>query len=200
MSPRKFVLASASPRRRELIAALGIDCEIVPSRVDEAQVIEDLGPAAPFDIVMTLARAKAQAVASAAEGDSVVLGADTVVVIDDVILGKPRDPGDAVDMLMRLQGRTHQVYTGIALASSGPVAFQTRSAYRVTDVEFAPFTRETAAAYVATGEPLDKAGAYGIQALGALLITQIRGDYFNVVGLPLNLLGDLLRQIGWNLL
>jgi septum formation protein len=124
-----------------------------------------------------------------------------VVVLDSHILGKPDNTEHAIEMLLTLSGRTHQVYTGLSLVSAaGSAISNVRTSFSVTDVEFAPFDEARARAYVATGEPLDKAGAYGIQALGALLIPRIHGDYFNVVGLPLHLLGQMLEEIGWPLL
>jgi septum formation protein len=198
---RRFVLASGSPRRRELLATLGIVFDVVPSTVDERAILAGLGDAAPSEVVLRLSEAKAREVARRTDGDALVLGADTIVVIDGDILNKPDDPEEAVAMLMRLSGRTHQVYTGMALVTVGEGAITGyREAFSVTDVEFAPFDEARARAYVATGEPLDKAGAYGIQAFGTLLIPRINGDYFNVVGLPLYRLGQMLEELGVGLL
>ncbi len=143
--------------------------------------------------VERLARAKASAVASAFP-EAVVLGGDTVVTLDDEILGKPSGPEDAEAMLLRLAGRTHIVASGLALAlPSGDV----HSGVSTTEVTFRPFSPDRARAYVATGEPLDKAGAYGIQGLGAALVTEIKGDYSCVVGLPVALLMKLFEESGW---
>jgi septum formation protein len=201
VSQRRFILASASPRRKALLGSLGIDFEVRPSNIDESQFIDRLGRLAPGAMASALAQAKALDVAAQVSGDALVLGADTIVVLDENVLGKPDDPEHAVEMLMTLSGRTHQVYTALSLVpvAEGSAA-SPRTAFSVTDVEFAPFDEARARAYVTTGESLDKAGAYGIQAAGALLIPRIRGDYFNVVGLPLYLLGQMLEENGWRIL
>ncbi|HEY3331344.1 MAG TPA: Maf family protein [Capsulimonadaceae bacterium] len=201
MSIPKFILASGSPRRRELLGTIGIDFDVVVSVVDEAEVTEKLGDAPPSLIVTTLAEEKALEVAARTPGKALVLGADTVVVLDEHVLGKPENEDHAVAMLMRLSGREHQVYTGIALvAVEDGVITKHRSTFSVTGVEFAPFSEDRARAYVVTGEPMDKAGSYGIQALGTLLIPRIDGDYFNVVGLPVFRLGEMLKEFGVDLL
>lgn len=198
---RRFILASASPRRRELLGSVGIAFDIVPSVVDEPALIASLGDVPPATVVTTLAEEKAAEVADRTEGDALVLGADTVVVLDEHVLGKPDDEEHAVQMLMRLSGRTHQVYTGIAvIETENGIVRRKSSGFCCTDVEFAPFDETRARAYVATGEPMDKAGSYGIQALGTLLIPRIHGDYFNVVGLPLFRLGEMLAEYGVKLL
>jgi len=143
--------------------------------------------------VERLARDKATAVASVRPG-AVVLGGDTVVTLDGEILGKPSGPEEAEAVLLRLAGRTHSVASGLALALSSS---DVRSGVSTTEVTFRPFSPEFANAYVATGEPLDKAGAYGIQGLGAALVTEIRGDYYSVVGLPIALLLKLFEESGW---
>ena len=162
--------------------------------VHPAAVSEDLRPGESAGAhVERLARAKATDVASAWP-DGFVLGGDTVVTLDGEILGKPSGPEEAEVMLLGLAGRTHTVASGLALAHpSGDV----RSGVSTTEVTFRPFSPEFARAYVATGEPLDKAGAYGIQGLGAALVTEIRGDYFCVVGLPVALLMRLFEESGW---
>jgi septum formation protein len=184
----RLILASASPRRRELLARLGVPFTVVPSEIDERLD----GPPTPA-AVAALALAKARAVAArAAEG--VVLGADTVVVVDGVALGKPRDAEDARAMLRRLRGRPHEVITGLAVveASTGREA----SDAVVTRVVMAGAGDEAIDAYVATGEPLDKAGAYAIQGRGAELVAGFVGSYSNVVGLPLHATAALLRRFG----
>ena len=182
----KLILASASPRRAEILRSVGWPFEALPAHIDESR--EDGEKADGY--VERVALAKAEAAAANRPG-SLVLGADTVVVIDDQILGKPRDEGDARRMLRVLNGRWHQVLTGIALVNdaTGP----SKVAHEVTDVRFAEMSDEEINWYVATSEPMDKAGAYAIQGHGALFIKEIRGDYFNVVGLPVRLLYSLIR-------
>jgi septum formation protein len=184
-----LVLASASPRRSECLRTLGLSFTVQPAEVPETVQHEESAEA----LVERLARDKAAAVASVRPG-AVVLGGDTVVTLDGEILGKPAGPEDAEAMLCRLAGRTHNVASGLALAlPSGDV----RSGVSTTEVTFRQFSPEFAHAYVATGEPLDKAGAYGIQGLGAALVTEIRGDYYSVVGLPVALLLRLFEESGW---
>ncbi|MGH7444817.1 MAG: Maf family protein, partial [Longimicrobiales bacterium] len=176
MKPR-LVLASQSPRRAQLLGMLGLEFEVAPADVDET-LLPDEAPAAHAE---RLARAKALTVA-AQRTKALVIGSDTVVVIDGDVLGKPRDMADAVQMLMRLQDRTHVVQTGIAVAYDGVHAI---SSVESVSVAFRAFDERTAAAYVETGEPLDKAGAYGIQGFGSTLVERIEGDYFAVMGLPI---------------
>ena len=182
-----IVLASGSPRRRQLLEMLRIPFRVIPPDVDETALAGE-GPTA---YVTRLSRAKAEAVAPRAPGD-VILAADTTVVLDDVIFGKPESPAHAVEMLSRLQGRTHEVMTAIAVAGGGAL----EQALDVSRVTFRPAERATLEAYVATGEPLDKAGAYAIQGLGAPLIERVEGDFFGVMGLPLRLALDLLARFG----
>ena len=170
-----IVLASASPRRRELLQRAGVTFTVRVSDADE-QISSDTPP---HEAVMSLARQKAQAVAKSCP-DDLVIGADTVVVNDGAILGKPADAADAVRMLRMLSGKTHTVYTGVCLLSPG----KTETFFEQTQVTFYPLTQQEIEAYVATGEPMDKAGAYGIQGRGCTLVQGICGDYFNVVGLP----------------
>ena len=187
--PPPLVLASASPRRSECLRMLGLDFTVQPA--DVAETVQHDESAETH--VERLARDKATAVASVCP-DAVVLGGDTVVTLDGEILGKPSGPEEAEAMLLRLVGRTHQVASGLALAlPSGDV----RSGVSTTEVTFREFSPELVQAYVATGEPLDKAGGYGIQGLGATLVTEIRGDYYGVVGLPIALLLRLFEESGW---
>jgi septum formation protein len=183
-----LVLASQSPRRSDLLARLGMTFEVHPSNVDE-----DLSPGMiPGDAVEQLALRKAEHVATS-YSEALVLGADTMVVLDGRTLGKPANPRDAVQMLRQLSGRTHTVYSGIALVHR-PTA-RAHSAHERTEVTFGSLSGEEIDAYVSTGSPLDKAGAYGIQDdLGALFIDRINGDYYNVVGLPLRCLYRTLRS------
>ncbi len=176
-----LVLASASPRRRELLTQAGFAFEAHP-----AEIPEDPGPGEePAAYVTRLAREKAEAVyrelAQTRGKHLIVLGADTTVTLDGAILGKPRDEEDARRMLRMLSGRTHRVITGVALTT----AAGTEAGAESTTVEFLPMTEGEIAAYVATGEPIDKAGAYAIQGRAARWIPRIEGDYFNVMGLPL---------------
>jgi septum formation protein len=185
----RLVLASESPRRRELMAQLGLVFDVEPADVDETVLNDEDGPSH----VRRLALEKARAVTDRRPGAVVVAG-DTVVVVDGEILAKPRDEEHAIDMLLRLQGRTHRVETGVAVAAPGVSA--TADVVGV-DVTFRPFDRDFARAYVATGEPMDKAGAYGIQGCGAVLVHSIVGDYFAVMGLPIARVVTLLEEVGW---
>jgi septum formation protein len=187
-----LVLASASPRRRELLAQAGYSFEVHPAHVPEDPYPDEN----PIAYVTRLARDKAQSafaqLSAKAEttANLAVLGADTTVTLDDHILGKPEDPTDAARILRLLSGRTHRVITGIALVT----AERTQVAAEVTAVEFRILTEEEIAAYIATGEPMDKAGAYAIQGRAARWIPRIEGDYFNVVGLPIALVSNLLES------
>ncbi len=188
-----IVLASTSPRRRELLGLLGLPFEVIGSRYDEAQI--DPRTLVPSDYVTQLASGKATEVAGRLNADALVIGADTTVVLDSAYLNKPKDAADARRMLRLLSGRTHKVYTGLCLLRGSKV--QTECA--VTEVTFDALTDHIVDAYVATGEPLDKAGAYGIQGKALSFIPGIRGDYFNVVGLPLFLLSKMLTEFGISL-
>ncbi len=181
-----LVLASASPRRRELLTQAGYAFEVQPAHVNE-----DLRPGEdPIAYVVRLARDKAQAVfADVNDPNAIVLGADTTVTLDSHILAKPEDAADAARMLRLLSGRTHRVITGVAVVT----AKSTEVAAEVTGVQFLTLSDEEIAAYVATGEPMDKAGAYGIQGLAAKWIPRVEGCYFNVVGLPLALVSTMLE-------
>jgi septum formation protein len=182
------VLASQSPRRLQLLQSLGIAVHVQPADIDEGYR-EGEEPGAHAE---RLACEKAAAVA-AQDPDSVVIGSDTVVVVDGEVLGKPRDADDAVAMLLRLQGRSHEVATGIAVAAAG----RTWSSVERVEVRFRTFDEKLARAYAATGEPLDKAGGYGIQGYGAALVESIRGDYYAVMGLPIGRMLLLLEEAGW---
>ncbi|MGE0812073.1 MAG: nucleoside triphosphate pyrophosphatase [Vicinamibacterales bacterium] len=182
---RPLVLASASPRRAELLRAAGLVFTIDAADVDETPRPGE----APDAYVRRLAEAKAAAVARRRPGD-VVLGADTTVALDGEILGKPGDAEEAHRMLRRLAGRSHRVYTGVALALGPDV----RTAVASTTVRFAPLSEAEIAAYVATGEPVDKAGAYGIQGGAARFVAGVDGPHDNVVGLPVAAVLGLLRD------
>lgn len=182
------VLASQSPRRRELLGQMGLDFRIIIPDIDE-----HMDRSLPPDkLVEAISAEKAGAVAAQVGPETVVIAADTVVVWNGAILGKPVHEADARRMLGELAGRTHEVYTGFTVCRGDQAV--TRS--ERTEVTFRPLAGEEIAAYVATGEPMDKAGAYGIQGFGSLLVEGIRGDYFNVMGLPVCLLGQVLKQFG----
>jgi len=183
----KLILASASPRRKSLLQELGLDFEIIEAQVEETPVAGE----SSLEFVLRLARDKAEDV-SHSNSASWVLGADTIVVHAGEILGKPRDAKEALEVLQTLAGNNHQVHTGFCVMNG----IEKISVNRVvtTEVSFYPFSRDIAAAYVATGEPLDKAGAYGIQGSGGFLVEKINGSYSNVVGLPLvEVIEELLR-------
>lgn len=182
-----LVLASGSPRRRQLLEMLGIPFRVIVPEVDEHVRAGE----APADYVTRLSRVKAEAVAERVAGE-LILAADTTVVLDGEIFGKPESPDDAVAMLSRLQGRTHEVMTAVAVLRAAELA----QALDVSRVTFRSADRSTLEAYVATGEPLDKAGAYAIQGVGAPLIERVEGDFFGVMGLPLRLALDLLARFG----
>jgi septum formation protein len=190
----KLILASASPRRAEILRNAGIQFEIRKTDVDESRIVGEL----PGDYVRRLALAKALSAATEYRDpldETLILGADTVVVVDADILGKPASQDDARSMLRRLSGRIHEVHTGLALLRK-PGAEQ-RVVEEITRVHFAPLTDREIEDYTATGEPFDKAGAYGIQGIGGRYVTRIEGCYFNVMGLPLARLWSLLRELGW---
>ena len=190
---RRLILASTSPRRRELLEKLGCSFQVESGGVEE----ESSGAASPAEHVSTLARRKALGTASQVKR-AVIVAADTVVVLDGLILGKPGTPERAREMLMALSGNEHEVVTGLAVvdADSGTVEQDVVT----TRVRFRHLGEELIGRYVATGEPLDKAGAYAIQGKGALLVDSIEGCYYNVVGLPLTVLNGLLEKFGMDLL
>jgi septum formation protein len=190
----RLILASASPRRRELLAACGMPFQIIPSTIDEHPFPDE--PAAAY--VQRLALAKAEAVAQH-HPDAVVLGADTIVTIDGLLLGKPQTLDEARQMLNRLRGKMHEVLTGVAVISGGMAANpcgQRVSEMVASRVRMRPFTTAAIEWYIATGEPLDKAGAYAVQGLGAALVEWVEGSFTNVVGLPLTETLSLLRRFG----
>lgn len=184
-----IILASGSPRRRELLEQIGVkNYRIVSPDVDEH--VE--GHPAPEELVELLSRRKAEAVGAKAGADALVIAADTVVALDGAILGKPHSREAAAAMLTALSGREHAVYTGLTVLRGGRAVTE----HERTAVTFRALTGAEIDRYVATGEPMDKAGAYGIQGVGALLITGIEGDYFNVMGLPVCRLGRVLADFG----
>jgi septum formation protein len=191
-----LVLASASPRRRELLRNAGLSFTVQPADIDETPLVGE----PPRDCAERLAREKALAVFRT-QPKNYVLGADTIVVIDDRILGKPRDADDAARMLRLLSGRTHAVITGVCLVSPAascqpPVASKTKIASETTLVTMCEISDAEIRDYVATGEPMDKAGGYAIQGIASRWIPRIAGDYSNVVGLPVALVYKMLREVG----
>lgn len=184
----KIVLASQSPRRKELLGRMGLEFVTQASKIDES-AFDGLEAR---ELVATLSREKAQWIARQLDGETLVIGADTVVVRDGTALGKPKDAEDAVAMLLSLSGRDHQVCTGVTVCRGDRVLTQVEE----TQVTFRELTEAEVRQYVSTGEPMDKAGAYGIQGLGGLLVEGIRGDYSNVVGLPMCRLGQMLKDFG----
>lgn len=187
-----FILASQSPRRSELLRQIGLSFTIDPADVDETV----LSGESPENYAVRVALEKAR-VASKRAGKGIVIAADTIVVLNGTILGKPADSRDAERMLDMLSGKMHRVITGLVLRDAATEKTVTRTA--VTKVWFKGLSREEIRSYAATGEPLDKAGAYAIQEKGALLVEKVEGCYFNVVGLPLSLLGAMLKELGVDL-
>ena len=185
----RFILASSSPRRRELLASIGLEFDVIPSNVPE----EHQPGEAPEEYVARLSREKANAIARQHE-DRWVIAADTTVMLGEQLLEKPSDAADAARMLASISGTTHVVYTGITLESHGRGYGETRVAE--TEVRMLPLSAGDIEWYVATGEPLDKAGAYAAQGSGGMFIDSIHGSYTNVVGLPLALLFQMLRKAG----
>ena len=185
----KIILASQSPRRKELLERMGIqDFETISPNVDESA----FHGLPPEELVRRLSAEKAAAVAGKVGEDAVVIAADTVVALEGAVLGKPADELDAFKMLSALSGVRHQVYTGVTVCRGG----EKQTAHEVTDVTFRELSEREIEDYISTGEPMDKAGAYGIQGYGALLIQGISGDYYNVMGLPVCRLSGILSRFG----
>ena len=182
-----YVLASASPRRRELLQLVLPSFTVRPAECDETCDLQD-----PHSLVTELARRKCRAAVAISSPDEVIIAADTLVFLNGQPLGKPRTEAEARDMLRRLSGNTHQVCTAYALWAKG----RETVCCVESEVTFFPLTEEEIAAYVATGEPMDKAGAYGAQGKGAIFVEGIDGDFFNVMGLPLCTLGEMLKTQG----
>jgi septum formation protein len=187
MAP-ELILASQSPRRRELLALIGLAHEVRPADIDESY----LDGETPEEHCERLARGKATALEGSVPGDAVIIGSDTIVVVDGVVLGKPSDANDAARMLRMLSGRSHTVLTAVAVMRHGTL----ESAVERVAVTFRALDDAEIRAYIATREPMDKAGAYGIQGYGATIVSRIEGDYFAVMGLALNLLVRLLARVG----
>lgn len=185
MTHPRVILASQSPRRRELLRLIGIPHEVRPSDIDERYLPGEQ----PRAHALRLAREKAE---KARESDAVVIGSDTIVVVDGEVLGKPADDNEAAQMLRRLAGRSHTVITAVAVAWQGRVIADAEE----VGVTFHGLSDAEIRAYIATREPMDKAGAYGIQGFGATIVSRVDGDYFAVMGLPLQLLVRLLARLG----
>jgi septum formation protein len=197
-----LILASGSPRRQELIRLLGLPVEVVPSNVDE----DTPADWTPEQIVLGLSRRKAlsvkEQIAGQALGSSIIVGSDTIVVLENEVMGKPAGTEDAIRMLRRLAGRTHEVYTGVTcvriedgntMISDQPEVIVGHSVSKVT---FTQMSDDEIMAYIKTGEPFDKAGSYGVQGFGAVFIEKIEGDFYSIMGLPLNLLYQMLLKLG----
>ncbi len=192
----KIILASASDRRKDILTQVGISYEIMPSSIDEDAIRADT----PASLVEALSAAKAEDIAEHLTTDFVIIGADTVVVKDNSILGKPSNEAEAAKMLQMLQGNRHEVYTGVTLISVSPEGKGLIDTFHVrTIVDMIPMTMAQINAYIKTGEPMDKAGAYGIQGRGAAYIQDIAGDYYNVVGLPISTVLARLANMGIDL-
>ncbi len=187
---KKIILASASPRRRELLHQIGIETEVIPSKIEEKVTAQR-----PGDVVEELSRQKCLDVAGKVRENGLVLGADTVVALDGEILGKPSSPEQAAEMLRSLQGRHHEVYTGVTLAEVRSGRVVRRESFSEKTVVFLfPMTEEEIREYILSGEPFDKAGAYGIQGIFARYVEKIEGDYNNVVGLPVAAVYQKLKK------
>lgn len=187
-TPPPIILASQSPRRAELIARLELSFDVLPADIDESYLSHETPP----DHAERLAREKAEAIARS-HPHALVVGSDTIVVVDGDVLGKPRDRDHAIEMLMRLSGREHEVCTGVAVARGGRV----ESGLERVRVRFRAIDRRLCEAYVDTREPMDKAGAYGIQGFGSAIVEGIEGDYFAVMGLPVVRMLGLFERFGW---
>lgn len=186
---KELILASTSPRRKEILSLLGIPFTVIPSNYEEDMTL----PLSPEKLVQHLALGKAQAVADPLS-DAIVIGSDTFVSCNGKILGKPHTPEKAKAMLRMLSGKKHTLYTGLAIIDTE--AKKTITDFTTTDIYFADMTDEDINDYVATKEPLDRAGAYALQEKGALYITRLDGDYFSAIGLPLRLVAKYLKELG----
>ncbi|CUH97442.1 hypothetical protein P22_3572 [Propionispora sp. 2/2-37] len=186
----KVVLASSSPRRKEILQQIGCSFTVVASQVEEDNRLE----VAPCQLVILHAKSKALAARDKVDSDTVIIGADTVVVFAGQVFGKPSGVQEAKQMLMALSGRQHEVITGVAVVKCSTGEMWTD--YSVTQVKFSVLSESEIDCYIASGEPMDKAGAYGIQGRGSLLVESINGCYFNVVGLPVSKLYGILKKAG----
>ena len=187
-----IILASGSPRRKQLLEMLGLSFTVIPAKGEEI-IPHDAGPA---EAVQILSAQKAASVAAERPAEDVIIAADTIVWHEGRVYGKPHSRQQAVEMLRSLSGRTHQVYTGVSVIHEGRELLE----YEMSRVSFRPLSEEEIQRYVDTGEPMDKAGAYGAQGKAALFVRGIEGDFFNVMGLPLCRLGEMLKEQGAGLL
>ena len=187
----QIILASGSPRRKEILSQIGVTFSVQPAQGEE-RITKQI----PEEVVADLSAQKALEVAATAGEDALVIGADTIVAMDGEILGKPKDTEEAVQMLSKLAGRTHQVYTGVTYCCPGAGAKKTKTFTDCTEVEIYPMTEEEIRAYVVTGEPMDKAGAYAVQGLFAAFVKRLSGDFYNVMGLPVARLCQELKADG----
>lgn len=188
----RFILASQSPRRKELLASIGLDFEVIVSDADESVVSKENTPVNVYVQELALIKAATSAKQVLKDKNAIIISADTIVVLDGKILGKPKNEDDAFDMLKSLSGRTHEVYTGYCV-------MRIKDGYTVcnsikTEVTFKTISNDKILRYIRTSEPMDKAGAYGIQGIGGMLVEKIEGDYANVVGLPTSALADTLEK------
>ena len=197
MEKKRIILASGSPRRKELLLQIGIVPEIIVSHVEEKITSDE-----PSVVVMSLAEQKAVDVAEDMPEGAVVLGSDTVVAADGKILGKPKSHEEAYEMIKRLEGRSHQVYTGVCIVKKGTAGEEDTvvSFYDETDVNVSTMTEAEIREYADSEEPMDKAGAYGIQGYGSMFVSHLDGDYFCVMGLPVCTLAGMLRSAGVEIL
>jgi len=194
---KEIILASSSPRRRELLRQIGVEFKVIPAEIEEDNGNEK--GKSPIEVVKNNALLKAQKVAEmVSNSNSLIISADTIVVLDGKIIGKPKDEKDAINILKKLRGKYHYVFTGLAVFETPQNRFLV-SAVK-SKVKMRDYSDEEIERYVATGEPMDKAGAYGIQGKGALLVEKIEGDYYNIVGLPLVRLYNLLDRMGYSIL
>lgn len=194
---KEIILASSSPRRRELLRQIGVEFKVIPAEIEEDNSNEK--GKSPIEVVKNNALLKAQKVAEmVSNSNSLIISADTIVVLDGKIIGKPKDEKDAINILKKLRGKYHYVFTGLAVFETPQNRFLV-SAVK-SKVKMRDYSDEEIERYVATGEPMDKAGAYGIQGKGALLVEKIEGDYYNIVGLPLVRLYNLLDRMGYSIL
>ena len=194
---KKIILASQSTRRQDLLRQAGIPFIVMPSRFDEDAFVAGMAtPVPPPHLALALSMEKARAVAKNVKEPAIIIGADTIVTLDGIVMGKPKDAAEAFAMLKALQGVTHHVYTGVTLIDGETKTHITRSAA----VTMRPLTDSDIIAYIKTGEPFDKAGGYGIQEKGAVLVEKIDGDYYAVVGLPLAPLWAALTACGYDTL
>lgn len=195
---QRIILASESPRRKELLSQLGFPFEVMPSDIDESVITKE--EASPFELVKKLSDAKATSISGITDGDAIIIAADTVVFLHGEIMGKPTDRQSAFDMLKKLQGKAHYVYTGVTIIKKSGTDMIKKQFVENTTVNMASLSDIEIQEYIDTKEPFDKAGAYAIQGKGAFLVKSIEGDYNTVVGLPLFQLYHSLREMGLGLI